>query len=219
MGCNQMDSDINMIDLPERVCRNCKSFIRVRDSPERYHEDTPYDRSVMRVGFCLLGQCKGIDFGLYYNTRKPDCNSYCYDAYNDETYKMELTLKNWVDKITKDTFDRRTKAYKILDGFRNSLDDPALKPKKITSIFGRPIRDESLSQALSRLGEDRLMEYLARLYISSVARDQIFEIHTRKCMPYKEYDRVLGYIRFKLADAYESGLKHLDNEIKTEVGE
>lgn len=214
--------DIVLADLPKRECRNCKSFIRVRDVPTKSEKQTPYDRIVKCNGFCLLGQDEG-HFGLFYNQTNPYCHSYCYDSYNAETNKMERVLIDWHNKLTKDVWDRRTKSYKMLDEFRKYLGDPKLFASIPTHTFGRPIHDKDIQNALYRMGDDRIICYVAELYLTTVARDQISTIYFRKSMPYKEYDRVKGYVRFKLAEAYENGLKPDENtsvtNVNTEHGE
>ena len=204
--------NIELLDIPERCCRNCKSFIRVRDTPSSDNA-TFYDKVVWRKGFCLLGQrygnANGCDFSLYYNDHKPLCNSYILDEYNEETNKTETKFRDWNSKLLKNTFDRRSKEYKLLDQYRKSLDRPELIADNPKSIMGRPIKDESMSKALGRIMDDRLLEKVAELYITSIARTQLHELNCRKAMPYKEYDRVVGYVRFKLAEFYE---KSLDTE-------
>lgn len=205
-----MTDDIVLINLPERCCRNCKSFIRVRDTPTSDNH-TIYDRVVLRKGFCILGQkygvASGCDFSLYYNDTNPHCNSYVYDQYNAESTETERKFRDWYKKLITNSIDRRTKEYRLLDEYRKSLDRPDLTAQKPTSLFGVPIKDKSFSEALYRIGEDRIIELVTELYISSVAREQLHILNYRKAMPYKEYDKVLGYVRFKLAEEYQNAIE------------
>lgn len=201
---------IEFLDIPSAQCRNCKSFIRVRDCPSmRSDNDTPYDHIVMRSGFCLLGKDGvGSDFSLYYNENEPICKHYCYDAYNGETATKEKALKDYIHTLTSNVYDRRTKEYKLLDDFRKSLKDSTLFAKIPTSFMGRPITDKDFLNAIYRLRDDELIRYVAKLYLASVCRSQLTELAFRKCMAYKEYCKILGKIRFELSDAFEKSIQN-----------
>ena len=201
---------IEILDIPTAQCRNCKSFIRVRDCPNRSDNDTPYDNIVMRNGFCLLGRyMEGGDFTLFYNDRDPPCKNYTYDLYNAETTQNETLLKDYIRNLTKDVWDRRTKEYKLLDNYRKSLKDSSLIAKLPTSILGVPINDKDMQNALYRLQDDKLIEYTAKLYLGAVCRTQLSYLAWRKSMKYKEYCKILGKIRFELSDAFEKSIQNM----------
>lgn len=204
-----MQENIELLTIPARHCRNCRSFIRVRDNPKT-EKDTFFSKVVHREGFCLLGQregyCGGGDFSLYHDSPNPHCNSFVYDDYNNKTTEIEQKFKDWHHKLIRNSYDRRTKEFKLLDQYRKYLDRPELFAQRPEYIFGIPIQDSSFKDALYRLGDDRLIEITAELYITSVARTQLHELNCRKAMPFKEYDRMLGYIRFQLADCYDRSI-------------
>jgi len=165
-----------VVDASGLSCRNCSHFVRVRDPKTSFVND-----AINRRGFCSLGH--GGDFGLYLS--RDTCDGHAFSAYSLKTYSAEKQLSDFKEKMRFGAYDRRTKQYKILKTFIDTVKKESPKEDgTVASIFY----------------DDVIINRATDIYMARLLRDKLNWLSNRRYMKLSEYEKMIGYMQLLVSN-------------------